>query len=287
MTPAYPPFRDAVSEPAPAKLNLALHVTGCRGDGYHLLDSLVAFAAHGDRVTLTPGPARLRITGPFAQGLDDGPGNLCLRAARAVDDGAGHDCTIVLEKNLPVASGVGGGSADAAAVLRALARMGHAFPDHPERLGADVPVCLRSAPARMQGVGQILTPLPPLPVVPVVLVNPGVALSTPQVFAALERRDHPALPAIPRFNDLTGLVGWLVTTRNDLEPPARSLAPVIGTVLQALEATGAAFARMSGSGATCLGLYASAAQAARAADDLQRHGWWAVASELAQPVQGG
>ncbi len=267
-----------ILEAAPAKLNLALHVTGRRADGYHLLDSLVAFAGMGDRVMLEPGPLSLRIDGPFAAGLsaDD---NLCLRAAKL----AGGDAAIRLTKNLPVASGIGGGSADAAAVLRGLARMGRPLPDHPEWLGADVPVCIGSRPARMQGVGEIVTPLPPLPAIPLVLVNPGVAVSTPQVFAAMERRDNPGLPPIPSFTGLADLAAWLAATRNDLEAPAQAIAPVIGQVLKALRVTGAASARMSGSGATCFGLYDTAERASISATALKQHGWWAVATELAPP----
>ncbi|MCF3973052.1 4-(cytidine 5'-diphospho)-2-C-methyl-D-erythritol kinase [Paracoccus salsus] len=268
-----------VVEPAPAKLNLALHVTGRRADGYHLLDSLVAFAGVGDRLHLSPGPLSLRITGPFAAGLEAGEGNLCLRAARL----AGADAAITLDKRLPVASGIGGGSADAAAVLRGLARMGHALPAAPAMLGADVPVCLLSAPARMQGTGEIVTKLPALPPVPLVLVNPGIGLSTPQVFEALARRDNAPLPAIPRFADSERLILWLRDTRNDLQDPACRLAPAIGQVLDALAATGALFARMSGSGATCFGFFDSADRAARAASCLRQYGWWAVASELAPP----
>ncbi|MCZ0962794.1 4-(cytidine 5'-diphospho)-2-C-methyl-D-erythritol kinase [Paracoccus benzoatiresistens] len=267
----------AVIEAAPAKLNLALHVTGRRADGYHLLDSLVGFAGAGDVVTLKPGPLSLRIEGPFAPGLSAEDDNLCLRAARL----AGGRAAITLTKNLPVASGIGGGSADAAAVLRGLARMGHALPGNPELLGADVPVCLSSGPARMQGVGEVVTPLPPLPAIPLVLVNPGVAVSTPRVFAAMERRDNPGLPPIPRFDGLADLANWLGQTRNDLEPAALSIAPVIGQVLEALRANGAAFARMSGSGATCFGLFDRADHARIAANVLKQHGWWSVATELA------
>ncbi|WP_207102929.1 4-(cytidine 5'-diphospho)-2-C-methyl-D-erythritol kinase [Paracoccus shandongensis] len=265
-----------VIEAAPAKLNLALHVTGRRADGYHLLDSLVAFAGVGDVVALEPGPLSLRIDGPFAAGLS-GDDNLCLRAARL----AGADAAITLTKTLPVASGIGGGSADAAAVLRGLARMGHPLPERVERLGADVPVCLASTPARMQGVGEIVTPLPPLPPVPLVLANPGVAVPTPQVFAAMDRRDNPGLPPIPAFTGLADLTAWLAGTRNDLQPAALSIAPVIGQVLDALRASGAAFARMSGSGATCFGFYDSPDRARIAATALKQHGWWAVATELA------
>ncbi|WP_347137742.1 4-(cytidine 5'-diphospho)-2-C-methyl-D-erythritol kinase [Paracoccus sp. SSK6] len=270
----------AIVEPAPAKLNLALHVTGHRPDGYHLLDSLVAFAGVGDVVTMEPGPLSLRVEGPFAAGLPVSDDNLCLRAARL----AGAGAAITLTKNLPVASGIGGGSADAAAVLRGLARMGHALPAGTERLGADVPVCLGASLARMEGVGEIVTPLPPLPAIPLVLANPGIAVSTPQVFAAMDRRDNPGLPPIPRFAGLADLADWLAGTRNDLEAPALTIAPVIGQVLEALRATGAAFARMSGSGATCFGLYDRPDRARIAADALKQHGWWAVATELAPPL---
>lgn len=264
-------------EPAPAKLNLALHVTGRRADGYHLLDSLVAFAAVGDEVALTPGPLALQIDGPFAAGLGTGEDNLCLRAARMV----GGQAQIRLTKNLPVASGIGGGSADAAAVLRALTRMGHGLPPAPERLGADVPVCLASCPARMEGVGEIVTPLPPLPPLHLVLVNPGTAVATPAVFATLGRKDNPPLPQLPRFAGAPDLIAWLGQTRNDLEAPAIALAPQVREVLDALRAQGAGFARMSGSGATCFGIFATAGAAAGAAAALGRPGWWTVASELA------
>ena len=235
-----------LTEAAPAKLNLALHVTGRRDDGYHLLDSLVAFAGFGDRLSFEPGPLSLAIDGPFASALPQDGDNLCLRAARL----AGGAAQITLTKHLPVASGIGGGSADAAAVLRGLARMGHALPDETWRLGADVPVCLASAPARMSGIGEAVVPLPPLPLVPLVLVNPGIPVATPQVFAALDRRDNAPLPPLPDFRDAATLTGWLRETRNDLQAPAIRIAPVIADVLRALQSAGADFARMSGSGAS-------------------------------------
>ncbi|MFN3274573.1 MAG: 4-(cytidine 5'-diphospho)-2-C-methyl-D-erythritol kinase [Paracoccus sp. (in: a-proteobacteria)] len=272
-----------VTEFAPAKLNLALHVTGRRADGYHLLDSLVCFAAVGDRIGVSPGPSSLVIDGPFAPGLDAGPDNLCLRAAQL----AGASVAIALTKNLPVASGIGGGSADAAAVLRALARMGHPLPARSQDLGADVPVCLPSTPARMQGVGEVLTPLRALPPLHLVLVNPGIALSTPQVFAGLTRRDNPPLPQIPDFADASALIHWLRTTRNDLEGPAIAAAPVIADLLSALTGQGALFARMSGSGATCFGIFADAASAHRAAAALGQNRCWAVATQLAPAAMPG
>ncbi|MDO5612420.1 MAG: 4-(cytidine 5'-diphospho)-2-C-methyl-D-erythritol kinase [Paracoccus sp. (in: a-proteobacteria)] len=264
-----------MTEPAPAKLNLTLHVTGRRGDGYHLLDSLVVFARVGDVIALSSGALSLRIDGPFAPGLGAGDDNLCLRAARAI----GGDAAIRLTKNLPVASGIGGGSADAAAVLRGFARQGLALPASPERLGADVPVCLAGRPARMRGVGEMLDPVPAIPPVPVVLVNPGVAVATPAVFAALDRRDNPPMPA-PDWRDAEGLIRFAAACRNDLQAPAIRIAPAIGDVLDALTATGARLARMSGSGATCFGLFDTPAQARAAADALRRPGWWVAQTEL-------
>ncbi|MFC3569656.1 4-(cytidine 5'-diphospho)-2-C-methyl-D-erythritol kinase [Paracoccus simplex] len=263
-------------EAAPAKLNLSLHVTGRRPDGYHLLDSLVVFLELGDMVTVAPGPLSLRLTGPFAQGLAVEPDNLCLRAARL----AGREARITLEKNLPVASGIGGGSADAAAVLRAL----EARPERLETLGADVPVCLASRPVRMRGLGEILTPLPPLPPLAVLLVNPGCGLSTPQVFKSLMRRDNPPMPdPLPDLSDAGMLIGFLQDCRNDLEAPAIALMPEISACLAAIRAEGAQLARMSGSGATCFGLFAGAAEAeaARARIAAANPGWWVATSGLA------
>ena len=262
-----------VTVPAPAKINLTLHVTGRREDGYHLLDSLVVFAETGDVVHLAPGPLSLTITGPFAAGLESDSDNLCLRAARL----AGAEVAITLEKNLPVASGIGGGSADAAAVLRGLG----ANPPLPERLGADVPVCLAGRPVRMRGLGEILDPVPQLPPLALVLVNPGKGLSTPAVFRVLDRRDNPPMPALPDFPDTAALVGFLQTCRNDLEAPAITLLPEIATCLEALRDQGALLARMSGSGATCFGIFADLDQARAAALALARPGWWVAASGLA------
>ncbi|MDO5604622.1 MAG: 4-(cytidine 5'-diphospho)-2-C-methyl-D-erythritol kinase [Paracoccus sp. (in: a-proteobacteria)] len=267
------------TEAAPAKLNLALHVTGRRGDGYHLIDSLVAFAAVGDEVALEPGPLSLEIRGPFASGLDAGPDNLCLRAARL----AGMEARITLTKSLPVAAGIGGGSADAAAVLRGLGRMGAQLPAAPQVLGADVPVCLAGRPARMRGVGELIEPVPALPRMSLVLVNPGVALSTPDVFGALTQRDNPGLPPLPDAFDLAGLVGYLSACRNDLEAPAITLCPAVATVLRALRDEGAMIARMSGSGATCFGIFPDAAAAGLAAYRIGAayEGWWITATGLA------
>lgn len=272
---------------ARAKINLCLHVTGQRGDGYHLLDSLVVFADLGDRISCCADDGLgLTITGPQGAGLTAGPDNLVLRAAKAF--GGARGAAIVLDKNLPVASGIGGGSADAAATLQALARLwGCGLPDAASilKLGADVPVCLAGRPCRMQGVGEVLTPLPPLPAAHLVLVNPGVAIPTPAVFQALTRRDNTPLPReMPRLQGLAELAAFLQMQRNDLEPPALALAPVIGQVKQALGAqAGCYLARMSGSGATCFGLFADPLTAAAAASALRaaHPGWWVEAAAMA------
>ncbi len=269
MTPA--------AEPAPAKVNLALHVTGRRGDGYHLLDSLVVFTELGDTVSARPcaGP-RLSVTGPEAAGLDPADENLVQRAA-ALMGGAGFALT--LDKQLPVASGIGGGSSDAAATLRLLARLtGQALPDDTLALGADVPVCVTARASRMQGIGDMLTPLAaPLPPMALVLVNPRVAVSTPAVFARLARRDNMPLSPLPEGAGFDGFAAWLAAQRNDLQAPACNAVPAIADVLAALGAApGCALARMSGSGATCFGVFATRAAAETAAAQLAaaHPGWW-------------
>lgn len=274
----------ATEEFAQAKINLALHVTGRRADGYHLLDSFVVFADLGDRITVEDGHGlTLRVTGPFGAALGDDPDNLVLRAARLMGvTGA----AITLEKHLPVASGIGGGSADAAATLRALARAtGRPLPDVVScaSLGADVPVCLTPRPRRMSGIGEVLADVPPLPPVWLVLVNPGVAVATPDIFRALARRDGTGLPPLKGWKDAAAIARDLTAMRNDLEAPARALQPVIGDVLMALEGQGdCLLTRMSGSGATCFGIFAGPEQAKGAAADLsaQHPGWWVHAARV-------
>ena len=274
-----------ITEFAPAKINLTLHVTGRRADGYHLLDSLVVFCGVGDRVTLTAGdgPA-LTVTGPFAAGLSRGEDNLVLRAAATMDaTGVGF----VLDKQLPPASGIGGGSSDAAATLRALARWtGRRLPPagHVLQLGADVPVCLKARPALMRGIGEVLTDLPAMPPAWLVLANPGVAVPTGAVFAHLAHPDNPPMPDAPgHWSDVAALAGWLAGQRNDLQDAAVGLAPAIGNVLAGLAAQpDCLLARMSGSGATCFGLFADEEGAERAADALRRDRptWWVVAAPI-------
>lgn len=266
------------TEFAPAKVNLALHVTGQRADGYHLLDSLVVFADTGDRITVKPADhLSLTVTGPQAASLPPSDDNLVLRAARAM----GVTAAITLEKHLPIASGIGGGSSDAAATLRALSRVtGKPMPDAAAvlSLGADVPVCLTPRAVRMSGIGETLAPLPhALPPAWLVLVNPNLAVSTPQVFKALARRDNAPLQPMPKLRDTAELAAWVAMQRNDLEAPAQSLLPEIAAVKTALTTqSGCLLARMSGSGATCFGLFADPLTAHAAAEAIRRAqpAWW-------------
>jgi 4-diphosphocytidyl-2-C-methyl-D-erythritol kinase len=267
---------------APAKVNLALHVTGRRPDGYHLLDSLVAFADIGDRLRASPSSdLSLRVTGPRAQGVPRDDSNLVLRAARLAGvTGA----AIILDKHLPAAGGIGGGSSDAAALLRAVAEgWGYPMPGLAEltALGADMPVCVAARSARMQGIGEAVTPVD-MPALAAVLVNPGVAVSTARVFAARDGRADPPMAALPETGDAAVWLDWIAAQRNDLEDPARALAPEIATVCAALLQAGARIARMSGSGATCFGLFAdrAAATAAAAALSARHPGWWVAATRL-------
>ena len=272
------------TEPAPAKINLYLHVVGRRDDGYHLLDSLVAFADVGDTLHAAPADTlSLAVTGPFAMALQAEPDNLVLRAARALAETAGVPprARLTLEKHLPVASGIGGGSADAAAALRLLQRLWRCAPPVATlhhlalRLGADVPVCLRGQPARMGGIGERLDPAPALPPCGLLLVNPGVSLSTPEVFRARTGPFASAAALPPGWTDAAAMAATLRGLANDLETPARRLRPVIDDVLAAIAAQpDCLLARMSGSGATCFGLFPDPAAASRAADGLAGFGWW-------------
>jgi len=278
-----------ITEFAPAKLNLHLHVTGRRDDGYHLLDSLVAFADVGDGLSFAPADElSLGLTGPFAGALSAEPDNLVLRAARGLAALAGiaPKAAITLGKRLPVASGIGGGSSDAAATLRGLCRLWRLAPE-PEALaalalslGADVPVCLDPRPWTMRGVGDDLIPAEPLPPAWLVLVNPGVAVATAAVFAQRKYLpfSEPASPAAPAsFDDL---IEMLDTRRNELTDAAIWLAPAIAEVLAMLDGHPACrLARMSGSGATCFALCETEEDAARVARFVarQRPAWWVAA----------
>ncbi len=287
MTAAEP----ALTESAPAKVNLYLHLRGRRADGYHLLDSLAVFPAVGDRLSVVPGQGlSLEIGGPFGAGLTAEPDNLVLRAARALAEahGLAPVAALRLEQHLPVASGIGGGSSDAAAALRLLARLWDvAIPDGLAlSLGADVPVCLGAPEPRcMAGIGERLSPAPPMPGFWMVLVNPGAAIATGAVFAAVEQRAMPPGPPPPSLADFDALTDWLSRQRNDLQPAAVSICPPIAEVLAALgsaESGGAPLARMSGSGATCFALHAGEAGAEAQAERLRRSrpGWWVVAAPV-------
>lgn len=295
MTDASPPVRVE----APAKINLYLHVVGRREDGYHLLDSLMVFAGVGDVLTASAGDAlTLSVDGPFAADLPNGADNLVLRAATllAATAGVNSGARLRLTKRLPVASGIGGGSADAAACLKALTRLwrldvaDEALTRLALRLGADVPVCLAGRPAFVSGIGENIDPVPSLPPAWLVLANPGVAVPTASVFG---RRSGPFSPparfdAAPRT--ASALAALIRNRRNDLTEPAVGLAPVIGKVLAALNGlTGVLVARMSGSGATGFGLFVDEDTAETAAASLRRQqpSWWVVAAPVAGTGQAG
>jgi 4-diphosphocytidyl-2-C-methyl-D-erythritol kinase len=271
-----------ITQAAPAKINLFLHVGAKRADGFHPVQSLAVFTALGDVLGIETAPGlSLTVDGPFAGGLDGEADNLVLRSARAL---GAQGASLRLTKNLPVASGIGGGSADAAAALRGLRQLWNLDMDDAAlqgiaaSLGSDVPACLLSAPCFMEGRGEILRAPESMPRVPLLLVNPGVAVPTRDVFAALTDRSgvNMTLPR-GRFGDTADLLRFLETTRNDLEAPARALQPVIGEVLKAIAALpGALLARMSGSGATCFGIFADDDCCHRAAEVLKAAapGWW-------------
>lgn len=289
---------DGLTLAAPAKLNLYLHVTGKRPDGYHLLDSLVAFAATYDVIDIQPaGQLSLEINGPFASGLPVTSDNLILQAAEQLRQLAGisSGARIILTKNLPVSSGIGGGSADAAATLRGLVRLWGVHPAQHDLsglalgLGADVPVCLYGRTAFMGGIGEQIEPIDELPHVPMVLVNPGVGISTPEIFKARTAAFSQARRFEEAPDTIEQLINLLTDDRgNDLAAPAILKQPVIGRVIEAIERTdGCRLARMSGSGATCFGFYDDVTQAEQAAQHLQHahSNWWVVASQLISDVR--
>ena len=287
----------SLSEKAAAKINLFLHVVGRRADGMHLLESLVAFGGAGDRITARPDShLSMNVSGPYAAAVPPGPDNLVMQAAERLRQicGVAAGAQITLEKCLPVAAGVGGGSADAAAVLRALSRLWDLQPtrdtlhDLALALGADVPVCLSPGPQLMTGIGEQLKPVVALPSYSLVLVNPGVEMPTADVFRRYAA-DSSAASAIGttgftgRLESDNGKMGWrdfvdgLRRCRNDLQPSACKLAPEIDVVLAALDRhPDCALARMSGSGATCFGLFRQHdhALAAATAISAEHPAWW-------------
>ena len=278
---------------APAKINLTLHITGQRDDGYHLLDSLVAFADIGDRLTMTEADRwSISVSGPEAQGVPADESNLALKAAKLTAS-ADRAASLELEKFLPPASGIGGGSSDAAAAFRGVYRL-HKVPGGPLKqydgegdrflaLGADVPMCLVPFPKRVLGIGEEMQHVT-LPSLAAVLVNPRIEVPTPVIFRDLEeKRNPPTATALPDFAHSEALIRWLEDQRNDLEKPAIANAPVIARVLEVLRGlAGCTLARMSGSGATCFGLFADDGAAHSAADELRarHHDWWIEACSI-------
>lgn len=280
-----------IIEHAPAKINLALHVTGQRQDGYHELSSLVAFADYGDVLTLLQSrDDRFHIEGEFAPDLGEDADNLVNRARALLENlpearnGRRQTLAITLEKNLPVASGIGGGSADAAASLRALNKIWGLNLGLPRlqklsrELGADLSMCVTSRAALVSGIGNDIEPVAPFPALPAVLVNPLIEVPTPAVFKELTTKTNAPMPSLPRNGlMLSALIDYLVECRNDLEAPARRVAPAIDDVLMALRGDrNCLLARMSGSGATCFALFATDDQATMAGKALAdtRPDWW-------------
>jgi len=282
----------ACVEQAWAKINLTLQIVGRRPDGYHELESLVVFAEVGDVLKIeAAGNLSLCVDGPFAPGLASEDDNLVLRAAQALAERAGvaPAASVTLTKNLPVASGIGGGSADAAAALRGLSRLWNITLPAVElealalSLGADVPVCLRGEAAIMSGIGERLQPVPALPPLWLLLVNPGVAVPTAQVFAARDGGfSAVAEPRLPPLG-LAAFIDWLAARPNDLQAPACRQAPEVVAALAALdEFDDCLLVRMSGSGATCFGLFENENSARQAAEALavQHPDWWVVPALL-------
>jgi len=274
---------DTIRLTAPAKVNLSLNITGRRDDGYHLLDSIVVFTAFGDQIDLSPDSGdSVRVSGPFAASLTAAGDNICLRALSAFREAGGEagPLAIHIDKQIPVGAGLGGGSSDAAAMLRHL-NGASAHPLSEERLaavalslGADVPVCLAGTAQRMQGIGEILTPLEPPPRGHLVLARPDAMLATGEVF----RRWQQAGPA-GAASDTGSRPDRIIAAGNDLEAAATALVPAIGTVLVSLrDCEGLIAAQMSGSGTACFGLFEDAGVAATAAQRLADSGLWAVAT---------
>jgi len=286
------PAQEALSRAACAKVNLALHVTGRRPDGYHLLDTIAVFASTGDELRFVPAEEfSLEVTGVFSSEVPRGPDNLILRAAEALaaecPDRRFRGAAIFLRKELPAGAGLGGGSSDAAATLSALCELwGCDCPTErlialSARLGADVPMGLFSRALRARGIGEEIDLLPQLPPLPMVLVWPGRPVSTAKVFSALTSREGGALPEIPQgLPDVQAVADYLAATDNHLQNAAMQIEPAIGEAIQMLEETPALMVRMSGSGSTCFALYPDEPAAQEAASQLReaRSAWWVRAS---------
>lgn len=286
------------SELAPTKVNLALHVTGRRPDGYHNIETLAVFADYADIVTAAPSSdnrMRLAVKGPFAKKLAENStagDNLAIKAASELMRASGRrdlsPVTLRLTKRIPIGAGLGGGSADAAATLRLLNRTWNLNLDLGKlaeigvRLGADVPMCLASLPLVARGVGERLTPATGIPALPIVLAHPGVPVDTGKVFAALEQAERSPLPPLPpRFGAVLDVIFWLRRARNDLAEPAakveRAAAAPAKVIMSDPECL---FARMTGSGSAAYGIFVSLEAAERAAERIReaRPGWWVAAA---------
>ena len=268
--------------PAPAKVNLSLHVTGRRADGLHEIDSLAVFADAADLVEVDlSGPPGIEVRGPMAASVPHDETNLALRAARLF----GSDARIRIDKRLPAAAGLGGGTSDAAAALRLLERLsGRPVPAEAAALGADMPLCLLGAAARVRGIGERAAPVAGLPELEAVLASPNLPVPTAAAFARLDSRENPPMPdEIPAFASARELAAWLRGMRNDLEAAAAALEPASVRIREALGAqTGCLLARMSGSGAAAFGIFDGAAAASAAAARLAaaHPGWWVEATRL-------
>jgi len=277
---------------APAKVNLTLHVTGQRDDGYHLLDSLVVFAGVADQLTATIAPdMRIAVSGPFSTGVPVDERNLMMRAADALRQARGvtNGALLTLEKHLPHAAGIGSGSSDAAVTLAMLAELWGVDPlpaSAPEvvALGADVPVCLRAPdPTRMSGIGDVLAPVPQLPPCAIVLVRPRVDVPTGQVFHSMTDKNGAPMTPLPDGVDYDAFVNWLKAQRNDMQAAAEKIAPEISEVIAKLDSLpGVSVAGMSGSGATCYGLVKDMATARHVARIVQvsQMDWWVAPAEV-------
>jgi 4-diphosphocytidyl-2-C-methyl-D-erythritol kinase len=277
---------------APAKVNLTLHVTGQRDDGYHLLDSLVVFAGVADQLTATIAPdLRIAVTGPFSTGVPTDHSNLMMRAAEVLRSARGVEkgAALTLEKHLPHAAGIGSGSSDAAATLAMLAELWGVAPLSamtPEvvELGADVPVCVSAPrPLRMSGIGDVLSPVADLPQCALVLVRPPVDVPTGPVFQGLATKQGTPMTHLPQGLDYDGFVRWLLVQRNDLQAPAEAIAPQITEAIAKLKSLPAvSVAGMSGSGATCFGVVKDMATARHVARIVQvaKMDWWVAPAEI-------
>ncbi len=276
---------------APAKVNLYLHVVGRRSDGYHLLDTLMVFTELGDRIEVEPADGlSLTAEGPFVDRLPDATDdNLVMRAARALAEAAGVEplARIRLTKNLPVSAGLGSGSSDAAATLNALSRLWQIpegavdLPALALTLGADVPACLRAESVFVGGIGEVLVPAPRLPKVDILLVNPGVQLVTGSVFEARRGGFNPEAPFSEAPQNVRELADILKDRENDLSEAATRLSPVVTEMVRAIEAApGCRLARMTGSGATCFGLFDDAETAKRAREELRLRDWWCAVTRF-------